>query len=92
MDDSTKVPDTKAYNFNKPGYAIFVLAGLVFMIASRDFNNGALFFSLALVFDPFDPNVPWKERPLYQKVWLIVHLLLAIALFSGFLISEINSK
>jgi hypothetical protein len=36
---------------------------------------------IALVFDPFDPQVKWQDRPFYQKAWLIVHLSLTLAGF-----------
>jgi hypothetical protein len=34
-----------------------------------------------LVFDPFDPQQTWKERPVWKKTWLIVHLAIVAALF-----------
>ena len=39
-----------------------------------------MFFGIALAFDPFDQAQPWKERPVWQKVWLLVHLALVAAL------------
>jgi hypothetical protein len=34
-----------------------------------------------LVFDPFDPQQTWKERPLWKKVCLFVHLTVVAGLF-----------
>lgn len=43
---------------------------------------------IALAFDPFDQSVSWKERPLYQRAWLIVHLvLLAMAALAAIYLS-----
>jgi H+/Cl- antiporter ClcA len=36
---------------------------------------------VGLVFDPFDPQQTWKERPLWKKVWLFVHLAVVAGLF-----------
>jgi hypothetical protein len=35
---------------------------------------------IALAFDPFDQNQTWKERPFWQKAWLILHLATAASL------------
>ncbi len=70
----------KVFNFNKPAYLLFAITGVGFLIAN-DFSQAVVFFGLALVFDPFDITVPFKKRPLYQQVWLIVHLAITIALF-----------
>jgi hypothetical protein len=46
--------DTKpvAKNFNKPAYALFVIAGVCFLFA-KDLDQAITFLGLALVFDPF---------------------------------------
>ena len=31
-------------------------------------------FGIALVFDPFDQAIKWSDRPLYQRIWLLVHV------------------
>jgi hypothetical protein len=38
-------------------------------------------FSKGLAFDPFNTEQPWNERPLWQKIWLIVHLAIVALLF-----------
>jgi len=35
---------------------------------------------IALAFDPFDQNQTWKDRPFWQKAWLILHLAIAASL------------
>jgi hypothetical protein len=34
---------------------------------------------IALIFDPFDVNKAFNLRPMWQKIWLFVHLGLAAA-------------
>ena len=33
-----------------------------------------MYFGIALAFDPFDKTIKWKERPFWQRAWLVVHL------------------
>lgn len=66
-------------NINKPAYIIFLLAGIYFMIV-KDFSQASIFLGLGLVFDPFNINTPFPQRPFYQKAWLIVHLSITLAL------------
>lgn len=79
MESKTEIKP-KANNFNKPVYALFVIGGIFFLIA-KDFSQASLFLGLALVFDPFNIEVPFPQRPFYQKAWLIVHLSITLALF-----------
>ncbi len=66
-------------NFNKPAYIIFVLAGTCYLFA-KDFSQAAIFWGLALVFDPFNPQMPFGKRPFYQQAWLFIHLSVTLAL------------
>jgi len=66
-------------NFNKPAYAVFLLAGIYFLI-QKDISQAVVFWGIALVFDPFNIQVPFKKRPVYQQLWLIVHLSVTLAL------------
>jgi hypothetical protein len=67
-------------NFNKPAYIVFMLAGIYFLI-QKDISQAVGFLGFALVFDPFDTEVPFNKRPVYQQVWLVVHLSITLALF-----------
>ncbi len=78
MQTETKT-NQPARNINKPGYIVFLLAGIYFMIR-KDFSQAATFWCLALVFDPFDIKIAFKERPVYQQLWLYVHCAIALAL------------
>ena len=76
--ESTTKPIAK--NFNKPVYLLFVLAGICFL-AAKNFSQAAVFWGLALCFDPFKTDVPFSKRPFYQQAWLFVHLAIVLALF-----------
>jgi len=80
MEKELKVSE-HSKSFNKLGYWAFVIAGLFFLFFSSDKSNGVMFLCLAFVFEPFDDKVPFKERTLKQRVWLIIHLTIAIAAF-----------
>lgn len=82
MDTKTTTPE--AINLNKPAYIVFVLVGIVFLLV-KDFSQAVIFWGLALVFDPFNINLPFDKRPMYQKAWLFVHL----AITFGLLLYEI---
>ncbi len=62
-------------------YAGFVLLAVYFALFQKDYGSAAMQLGIALAFDPFDQEQPWNQRPSWQKIWLIVHLALAAALF-----------
>lgn len=62
-------------------YGGFVLFGLYYVVFSKNFGDAAMMLGIALAFDPFDKNQPFNERPIWQKVWLIVHVLLVFVFF-----------
>ena len=66
--------------FNKNLYVSFVLLAIYYSVFSHQFGNAAMNLGIALAFDPFDHNQSWKERPFWQKAWLIIHLALAASL------------
>lgn len=66
--------------FNRIMYGGFILLGLYFLLISGDLSDGASNFAIALIFDPFNPKQPFGQRPMYQKVWLVVHAAVAIGL------------
>jgi hypothetical protein len=66
--------------FNKILYVSFVLFAVYFSVYSRQFGDAAMNLGIALAFDPFDQNQSWKDRPMWQKAWLILHLGFATAL------------
>ncbi len=70
-----------SFKYNRWGYGAFVVLSLYFFFVSKDLGSAVSNFGIALVFDPFDQTVTWNKRPLYQRVWLIAHL---IILLGGF--------
>jgi hypothetical protein len=68
--------------FNRILYTSFTLLSLYFFFFKGDYGDSASNLAIALIFDPFDTKQTWKERPLYQRAWLIVHLLAVLALFT----------
>lgn len=55
-------------------YGAFVLLSLYFLLTGS-YADAATNLGIALIFDPFDQTVRWDQRPRWQRVWLIVHLL-----------------
>jgi hypothetical protein len=66
--------------FNRLLYSGFLLIAAYHVFFKGEFGDAAMHLCIALIFDPFNPEQPWPERPMYQRVWLIVHLCLAAAL------------
>ena len=67
--------------FNKFLYIGFLALGLFQAFFSKDFMQAAASMGIALAFDPFDPEQNWKDKPVWQKLVLIVHLSLVAAMF-----------
>jgi hypothetical protein len=61
------------------------ILALIMAFALNDWGTAIANAGIALAFDPFQPDQPWKERPWYQKAWLIVHLGLVAAGFGWML-------
>ena len=80
MEQCTKTK-TGAKNYNKPAYIVFVIIAVIFMFL-KDFSQAMMFSGLALVFDPFNPTMPFPKRPTYQKVWFIAHIFVTFTLFA----------
>lgn len=80
MEPQTKSKPENATSFNKAAYAVFIIAAIYFMFR-RDISQAVIFWSLALVFDPFDITIPFGKRPMYQRIWLVVHTVIAFVLF-----------
>ncbi len=79
MEKQTAIKPT-VYNFNKPAYVIFLFAGIYFL-TQKDFSQAVIFLGLALVFDPFQTTISFNKRPVYQQIWLVVHLCFTLVLF-----------
>ncbi len=79
-------PKGTTFQYSRFLYGAFVLLSFYFL-ATKQIDSAMSNLGIALIFDPFDQKVTWKNRPAYQQVWLIVHLssvlgLLGIMLFN----------
>lgn len=54
-------------------YGGFTALG-IYKIVTGHFGDAAMYFGIAIAFDPFDQSITWKERPFWQRAWLVVHL------------------
>ena len=77
--EPTRTIDPRSRNWNRWAYLAFTLTGIVFWLVSDDRTLPITFLGIALVADPFDQQVTWSERPLWQRAWLLVHIGLAAA-------------
>ena len=73
--------------FNKYIYIGFILFGIYEIVAKHSAGDAVTFIGIALAFDPFNQDQPWKERPTWQKTILIIHLIVVFGLF-GFMIGN----
>jgi hypothetical protein len=68
------------HNIQRFLYGGFTTLG-IYKIVTGHFGDAAMYFGIALINDPFDQTVTWKERPVWQRIWLIVHLGLCAGAF-----------
>jgi hypothetical protein len=78
LTDKEKTQTIRIYRYTYGLYLLLVL----YLLVRGDIENATINLGIALIFDPFDVNLKWQDRPLYQRVWLLVHLALT---FAGFL-------
>ena len=76
--------------FNKFLYIGFILLGTYQALYSKDYIQAASSLGIGMAFDPFNTDQKWNDRPMWQKVVLVVHLAIVAALF-GFGIG-VNDK
>lgn len=70
------------FNINKLLYVAFTLMAVLYWFLGSDKSHAISQLGIALVFDPFNPEQPFGQRPKYQKIWLMAHLGLVL---TGFL-------
>ncbi len=71
---------TPSNRVNRLLYAAFIIAGILHVAISHNVSDALMYFGIGLCFDPFDQSVKWNDRPLYQKIWLYVHLAVVLTL------------
>jgi hypothetical protein len=62
------------------GYGLMLIISCMAAFYWKDYAGCMCALGLALVFDPFDATLPFVDRPLFQKMWLIMHLTLVYIL------------
>lgn len=65
---------------SKIGYAAFIVLSIYFLITNQ-VMTAASNLGIALIFDPFNQQQKWNNRPMYQRAWLLVHVALVFGLF-----------
>jgi hypothetical protein len=70
------------FTFNTAFYAMFLLLTIYHVVFREDFLDAASTLGIALIFDPFDQKMAWNQRPVWQRTWLILHLIILGALFA----------
>ena len=66
---------------NKFLYVGFLLLGIYQAIFTKNYIQAASSLGIGLAFDPFNQEQKWNDRPIWQKVVLIIHLALVAAMF-----------
>jgi len=68
----------------KPTYTKYIYLALVilgtFYLVEKNIGQALVTLGIALVFDPFNPDQPWADRPVWQKITLLVHLAIVFGL------------
>lgn len=81
----TTVSETKQEKTNRTlqriGYLALTITGIILMLINKSPDAGISNLGIALVFDPFDPKMAFNKRPLWQRIWLIAHVVVLLALF-----------
>jgi hypothetical protein len=67
--------------FNKVLYLLFIVFASYQVLAKQSYIDAAGSLGIALAFDPFNTEQSWNERPMWQKIWLFVHLAIVGLLF-----------
>jgi hypothetical protein len=80
MKQTTSSVPLKENAIQRMAYFLFLIL-VAYQAAIGELEWAVINLGVALVFDPFDPTVKFKDRPSYQKVWLYVHAGLSLAGF-----------
>lgn len=73
--------------FNRLIYNLFIVLAIYQIGMRQDFIDAASSMGIALIFDPFNPSISWKDRHVWQKAVMFLHLGIAAA-FLGYGISQ----
>ena len=76
------------WKVNRYIYGIYMIL-VIFLFVKGDYTWAFTNLGIAMIFDPFNPEVKFNDRLLYQKMWLYIHLALVL---SGLIFLMIQSK
>ncbi len=74
-----KQVETKRQLPNRYIYTVFVVAAII-SVCIKDFSTAIIFGGIALAFDPFNQSVPFPQRALWQRLWLLIHCIFVLVL------------
>jgi hypothetical protein len=61
-------------------YILFLMIAAYEIIFKKDYVQAASQLGIALIFDPFNQQISWSNRPVWQRAWLIINLAITAAL------------
>lgn len=88
--NAVKKSDFSPY-FNKILCSGFVLLAVYAVFISKEYGAALSNGGIALAFDPFNQQAKWDSRPLYQRLWLIAHVMLVLVGLIYLLLNGIKS-
>lgn len=91
MTSSKTQPRDYTSGFNRVLYCTNVLLGIYFLIFKHDISSAMSTLGIGLIFDPFNHELSWNQRPVYQKIILISHVTLVFVLLGILLVRALNS-
>ncbi len=74
---------------NKLIYGVFVIAAIIFLCV-KDYTNFMIFGGISLAFDPFDQSQAFNKRPMWQRIWLVVHVVIVMTVMLTTFINHLS--
>jgi hypothetical protein len=81
MTKTNETPKDYTIRWNKFAYTAFVLLAIYYVFFKQDISSAVANFGIALAFDPFNMQMKWGQRPVWQRAWLIIHLIILLVGF-----------
>jgi hypothetical protein len=66
---------------NRVLYAACVCFAAYYVLFRQSYAEALPMLGIALIFDPFVSSGAWPARPMWQKAWLVLHLLVLAVFF-----------
>ena len=88
MTKENMILNKENFKYSRVLYGLFVLLALYFLIFNNQLESAFTNLGIALIFDPFNQSVPFQNRPLYQRFWLIAHLIVLFTLIGFYVVQR----